>query len=427
MMADDPLQGISVPLDQFPRLKKIEILVSDDFPLLILAEGPPEIPETVRKEKKEKGIFPASKWLLNWCDFVEPENVSSKPRGKAWVRESVYQAFKVSENRLTQFLDSHMSLREVILHCEDDLYLLRASDPFHPSAVVKTTPRRLPESYLPLKDFALNGAEIFSIDEARIGTPMKIGFHIIAPKENSDSWATLGPFETFFQRYVGWAAKFIQLGRDYTMPTLPSDDWTNLRPQLPALGSYKIFCTGNTDDIDQSRHIVAAVERLKEITEDSLAESTSGKSVSDIVGKRAAEELDLLLATVSQQRVAVSVRWALGDSSGELTLNKAVADNISNQMKKLRKDQQEWVSITVTLTDDELAALMRPVNGQGGWQTSLRRIQNKFKGNSVTLTAAEVDQIVRQAQNYGQGEFQNRLFMLIQAIKRWESTLSRIR
>jgi hypothetical protein len=421
------LPGMPIDLTEFPKLKSTDILVADDFPLLILAEGPPDIPETTRRRTKKLADFPASKWLVNWCDFVEKEDGTVDPPEKTGGPLSVYEAIQITNDRLTQFLDSHISLREVILHFESDLYLYVSSDPMHPRTVTRVTPRMLPPGCLPKKDFALNGSEVFSLDDAKISAPMKIGFHIIAFKEESESWAALGPFEWFFQRYIGWAARFIKAGRELALPSIPENDWTNLRPRIDAKGSYKTFCTANTQDLTDSAHIVAACERLKEITEGGTAEVESAQGISGVVGRRAADELKSLLAIVSQQRLAVSVRWSIGDSSGELALNKQVADGTSLRMKKGRKEHTERVSLTITLTDEELAVLKRPVNGEGGWQNSLRRIQAKFEGNRITLSADEVDQILRQTQSYGPGGFQNRLYMLIQAIKRWESTLSRIR
>lgn len=63
------------------------------------------------------------------------------------------------------------------------------------------------------------------------------------------------------------------------------------------------------------------------------------------------------------------------------------------------------------LNADEAGALMRPVNGQGGFQSLLRALQKSFdrKTKTVTLTGDQIEKINRYTTDYGAGGFEDRL------------------
>lgn len=65
----------------------------------------------------------------------------------------------------------------------------------------------------------------------------------------------------------------------------------------------------------------------------------------------------------------------------------------------------------VQLSAHEAAALNRPVNGQGGFQSLLRSLKANFdaRDNSLTLTPAQMERIRRYATDYGLGGFEDRL------------------
>jgi hypothetical protein len=420
------LPGKPVDVSRLSGFKLREILVKSDFPLLLLADGPPVIPRNVRKESAGRLEYPASKWLLNWCDSDDSDGAGSDSDRRTRPG-SIYTAIRVSEDRLAQFLENHVSLREVILHCEYGTFLYAARNPLRPEEATSIDPRQLPETYLPAKDFSLNGKEVFSLSEAKIDAPLKLGFHLISRGRGTNqlSWTTSGPFETNFQRYLSWAAHFIKRGRMPRILTLTESDWTALNTRLAISGSYKIFCTSNTTDPQETTLITQVFQQLKEITEADSVEGTNRFShLVQRIGPQATDSLLALLNVVSVQGVAVSVRWELAGTSGELTLNKRVSDEVVTSVRRAKKGPLGGATLTVILTEDEAAYLRRRVNGRGGWQSSLRRIQSKLKGDTITLTADEVDLIVKQAQSYGQGGFQDRLQMIIRAIRRWETSFS---
>lgn len=63
----------------------------------------------------------------------------------------------------------------------------------------------------------------------------------------------------------------------------------------------------------------------------------------------------------------------------------------------------------VQLTREDLELLMRPVAGQGGWQSLLRKLQKQINGNTLTLTEDDSRRILRYILSYGSGGWQDRL------------------
>ena len=63
------------------------------------------------------------------------------------------------------------------------------------------------------------------------------------------------------------------------------------------------------------------------------------------------------------------------------------------------------------LDEAEAEALMRKVNGQGGFQTLLRELQRSFdrRTRTVRLSGDQIEKINRYSQQYGAGGFEDRL------------------
>lgn len=63
------------------------------------------------------------------------------------------------------------------------------------------------------------------------------------------------------------------------------------------------------------------------------------------------------------------------------------------------------------LTEAEAEAMMRPVVGQGGFQSLLRKLQKAYdrKSRTVTIEGEQIEQINRYSTEYGQGGFEDRL------------------
>jgi hypothetical protein len=66
----------------------------------------------------------------------------------------------------------------------------------------------------------------------------------------------------------------------------------------------------------------------------------------------------------------------------------------------------------VVLSNEEKGLLLKPVVGQGGWQSLLRRLQRQLDGSVLSLTPADVQRIGRYRERYGSGGWQGRLAFL---------------
>jgi hypothetical protein len=65
--------------------------------------------------------------------------------------------------------------------------------------------------------------------------------------------------------------------------------------------------------------------------------------------------------------------------------------------------------VEVQLSREDLELLMRPVAGQGGWQSLLRKLQKQIDGNTLTLSEDDSRRILRYILSYGSGGWQDRL------------------
>ena len=82
------------------------------------------------------------------------------------------------------------------------------------------------------------------------------------------------------------------------------------------------------------------------------------------------------------------------------------------------------VQVVIALTPDEAERLSRPIHGQGGFQTLLRRLQAQLIDDSqIVLGLADVRRIVRYQARYGTGGFQGRLEAVISALSRLAQAL----
>lgn len=65
------------------------------------------------------------------------------------------------------------------------------------------------------------------------------------------------------------------------------------------------------------------------------------------------------------------------------------------------------------LSDDDLEVLSRPVVGEGGFQTLLRRLQASITGRELIVDEETLSMMSRYAESYGDGGWQERLRRLV--------------
>lgn len=69
--------------------------------------------------------------------------------------------------------------------------------------------------------------------------------------------------------------------------------------------------------------------------------------------------------------------------------------------------------LRLRLTSDQMEFLERPVRGEGGYQSLLRRLKSNLQGNQLTLSRSDCEKAVRYSEDYGQGGFQDRLRSIV--------------
>jgi len=79
--------------------------------------------------------------------------------------------------------------------------------------------------------------------------------------------------------------------------------------------------------------------------------------------------------------------------------------------------------VEVRLTAEELAIVCRPINGEGGWQTLLRRLLARLNSltGDMSVRTQELDDIERYAYAYGEGGYQERFRAILAAVARVRS------
>jgi hypothetical protein len=85
------------------------------------------------------------------------------------------------------------------------------------------------------------------------------------------------------------------------------------------------------------------------------------------------------------------------------------------------------ITIRVELGPEALNALMRPLAGQGGFQSLLRFLQASVDPSGVlTLTPDAVERIARYVHSYGRGGFQGRLDALLSELTKLARALEQM-
>jgi len=80
-----------------------------------------------------------------------------------------------------------------------------------------------------------------------------------------------------------------------------------------------------------------------------------------------------------------------------------------------------FISMKVDISKkDALAFVNKEINGQGGFQTLLKRIREGFNATTkiLKIDRADAKKIVKYATSFGQGGFQDRLAPIVEACKR---------
>lgn len=126
-----------------------------------------------------------------------------------------------------------------------------------------------------------------------------------------------------------------------------------------------------------------------------------------------ADHVTLMITALDQERVR-SHELLERLEALEQRLSEVVSDSPS--VWTPHEDQ-----IIVKLVPDQIEFLQRPLQGQGGYQSLLARLQGNMNGDFLRLTRTDCERVVRYSTMYGQGGFQTRLHSIVQLAERFIS------
>lgn len=75
--------------------------------------------------------------------------------------------------------------------------------------------------------------------------------------------------------------------------------------------------------------------------------------------------------------------------------------------------------IVIELDDEQLEKLNKPIRGEGGFQSLLRRIQSQIVGKTLVLSEADGERLMRYAKQYSSGGFQQRLGPIVEQVSKF--------
>jgi hypothetical protein len=80
-------------------------------------------------------------------------------------------------------------------------------------------------------------------------------------------------------------------------------------------------------------------------------------------------------------------------------------------------------TLTIQLSAEAAGALLRPVVGDGGFQSLLRQLQASLDDDKLTLTSDLIAKMVRYVRDYGQVGFQGRPDAVLGELKKLSEVL----
>lgn len=74
--------------------------------------------------------------------------------------------------------------------------------------------------------------------------------------------------------------------------------------------------------------------------------------------------------------------------------------------------------LVIKLTAEEKDLLMKPVAGEGGWQSLMRQLKKQITNNNkLFINQRQLERIIRYSQLYGVGGWQKRLEVILNKLR----------
>ncbi|MHB8560815.1 MAG: hypothetical protein ACYDAP_06585 [Thermoplasmataceae archaeon] len=389
-----------------------EILSKHDFPLLATA--------TDNLDRK---------WILSWADTNEKSGDTGES-GAPIIVEDKWFAIPTSDERFLQILEEHLSLREAILFYETDLFLVTANRPLFKEndikEIKKISRNEIPMASLPLMDISIKGTNMMPDvgDHSII-----IQTHIIpgTDLEGLFPLEIIAPLTDYLQKIFRWSSNFIKKGKSREL-FIPKDNLGKLN--FVSLQAGSIIITTETREIDREKNkpFLKALEHIK-----GLVESNNPLKSLDIVerniGREALLNIHFLLNLQIQQKININFKYA--SSSGIfncITLSYKDAESVLRALNTYFRKKISSTGLIIKLTPEDKEKLMRPVTGEGGWQSLARQLKRQIRDDdSLIIDQRQLERIIRYSQSYGEGGWQERLEVILVELRRLGLTFSQLR
>lgn len=287
----------------------------------------------------------------------------------------------------------------------------------NPERAVRTRPSELPRRYFPTADVSVSGRSIPSLLLAKGDDAFEVVLHLVPGKSapETPSLADAGAIQQALQRFLSWAA-LAGLAVDRSEQTaagfIMSPDWGRLG-LLKATGGTLLFTAEVETRVPDQR------QALKDALEYLLAASEGPTITSPVLegrpGANAASALTALAALLFSLDISMSIRWRSGDSTRCAMLGSSGSDVWGvPHAAPLAIGIPETATARLFLTEEEVDPLRREADPRrGGLQKLIVELRDQLVPEGerfvLTLTADQVEKVVRYFQEYGQGGFQDRL------------------
>ncbi len=386
-----------------------EIITKYDYPLLITA-----------KDAKN------GTWLLSWMDTNEQDE-DDEPYSS--IRDTWY-AFRVSDNRMRQILDEHISLREAILFHETELFLLTTYRPLLKGSDIiewkKVNYVDITANTLPLVDISIKGKKLMPVAK---DNGVLIEAHII-PERSLEGLVPLeivSPLMDLIQKIVRWSSNFVKKGKSREL-FIPQDDLGKLNFVSLEPGSITFKAETKELETEKNKPVIKALDYIKGMVESKNLLKYL-QVVEGSIGREALLNLHFLLTLQSKQEINITIKYVSnGGGATSITLPHRESKRILGALTSYLGKGISSSELIIKLTAVDKDRLMKPVVGEGGWQSLMRQLKKQIRpDNTLSINQMQLERIIRYSQLYGEGGWQERLEVVLNELKGLGLTFSRLR
>jgi hypothetical protein len=355
-------------------------------------------------------------WIFSWADTDEQDedDYSHSSIHDTWF------AFPVSAKRMRQILEEHISLREAILFYETDLFLLTAHRPLLQGSDIiswkKLNNADTPLHLLPLIDISIKGKRLMPVAK---DNGVLIEAHII-PKRSLEGLVPLeivSPLMDLIQKIVRLSSNFVKKGKSREL-FFQNDDLGKLNFVSLEPGSITFKAETRELETDKNKPVITALNYIKEMVE-SKDLLKFLQVTEERIGLEALLNLHFLLSLQLKQEINITIKYVLnGGGVNSLTLPIREAKIIFRALTSYLGKGIGAFELVIKLTAEEKDLLMKPVAGEGGWQSLMRQLKKQITNNNkLFINQRQLERIIRYSQLYGVGGWQKRLEVILNKLR----------